>query len=60
MEAHALLLHQALLSKGQIRPVSQFCHDWMHGILQGTAPVALFQTMQAIGGGGEGLGKEAT
>ena len=50
--AHALLLHQPLLSKGQIRPVSQFCHDWMHGILQGTAPAVLFHTMQTIGGGG--------
>ena len=47
--AHALLLHQPLLSRGQIRPVSQFCHDWMHGILQGTGPVVLFHTMQTIG-----------
>ncbi|CAE7828917.1 unnamed protein product [Symbiodinium sp. CCMP2592] len=47
--AHALLLNQPLLSRGHIRPVSQFCHDWMHGILQGTGPVVLFQTMETIG-----------
>ena len=46
--AHALLLNQTLLAKNQVKPVSQFCHDWMHGILQGTAPVVLFHTFQAI------------
>ncbi|CAE7256692.1 unnamed protein product [Symbiodinium sp. CCMP2592] len=44
----ALLLNQTLLAKNQVKPVSQFCHDWMHGILQGTAPVVLFQSFQAI------------
>ena len=46
--AHALLLNQTLLAKNQVKPVSQFCHDWMHGILQGTAPVVLFHTFHAI------------
>ena len=45
---HAIMLNKGLLAKGLVRPVSQFCHDWMHGILQGTAPVVLYHTMQAI------------
>lgn len=38
----ALLLDQDLLSQGLLLPVSQFCHDYMHGVLQGTGPVVLF------------------
>ncbi|CAE7541202.1 dlpC [Symbiodinium sp. CCMP2592] len=44
----ALLLNQTLLAKNPVKPVSQFRHDWMHGILQGTAPVVLFQSFQSI------------
>ena len=43
-----IMLNQNLLSKNLVQPVSQFCHDWMHGILQGTAPIVLHHTLQAI------------
>ena len=33
----AIMLNQNLLSRNLVQPVSQFWHDWMHGILQGTA-----------------------
>ena len=45
---YALMLEQDLLSKNLVRPASQFCHDWMHGILQGTAPVVIHHCLQAI------------
>ena len=45
---HALMLNQKLLAKNQVRPVTQFCHDYMHGILQGTAPVVLYHTLSTI------------
>ena len=38
----ALLLDQQLNSMGLLRPCSQFAHDPMHGVLQGTAPICLF------------------
>ena len=37
-----------LNEKGMVQPVSQFCHDYMHGILQGTGPVVLYQTFMEI------------
>ena len=45
---YALMLDQDLLSKNIVRPASQFCHDWMHGILQGTAPVVIHHCLQTI------------
>ena len=45
---HALMLSQKLLAKNQVKPVTQFCHDYMHGILQGTAPVVLYHTLSTI------------
>lgn len=45
---HALLLNGQLLEAQVLRPISQFCHDWMHGVLQGTAPIVLFHTLEAI------------
>ena len=44
----AIMLNQNLLSRNLVQPVSQFWHDWMHGILQGTAPIVLHHTLQAI------------
>ena len=46
---HALLLNQPLRAKGILKPVQQFAHDWMHAVLQGTAPVVLHHTLEAIG-----------
>ena len=45
---YALMLNQDLLSRNLAQPVSQFCHDWTHGVLQGTAPIVLHHTLQAI------------
>ena len=45
---NALLLSQPLLEKGLLKPCHQFCHDWMHGILQGTAPVVLYHTLAIV------------
>lgn len=45
---NALLLSQPLLEKGLLKPCQQFCHDWMHGILQGTAPVVLYHTLAIV------------
>ena len=45
---YALMLNHQLLAKGLIQPVSQFCHDWMHGILQGTGPIVLHRTLQTF------------
>ena len=45
---HALMLNHRLNEKGMVQPVSQFCHDYMHGILQGTGPVVLYQTFMEI------------
>ena len=45
---NALLLSQPLLRKGLVKPCQQFCHDWMHGILQGTAPVVLYHTLAIV------------
>ena len=45
---NALLLSQPLLRKGLLKPCQQFCHDWMHGILQGTAPVVLYHTLAIV------------
>jgi hypothetical protein len=44
----AIMLNQNLLSRNLVQPVSQCWHDWMHGILQGTAPIVLHHTLQAI------------
>ena len=45
---NALLLSQPLLGKGLLKPCQPFCHDWMHGILQGTAPVVLYHTLAIV------------
>ena len=45
---YALMLNESLLSKGLIQPISQFCHDWMHGVLQGTAPVVLHHMLATL------------
>lgn len=45
---HALLLNAKLLAAQVLKPISQFCHDWMHGVLQGTAPIVLYHTLEAI------------
>ena len=45
---HALLLNAQLLEAQVLRPISQFGHDWMHGVLQGTAPIVLSHTLEAI------------
>ena len=45
---HALMLNQPLLEKGIIRPATQFCHDWMHGVLQGTAPCVLYHLFTSL------------
>ena len=45
---HSILLNTRLIQKNLCKPVSQFVHDYMHGILQGTAPIVLWQTMNAI------------
>ena len=44
----ALLLDQDLKSMGQLRPCSQFAHDYMHSILQGVAPIVLYQWLCAM------------
>ena len=38
----ALLLDQDLVSMNLLKPCSQFAHDPMHGVLQGTAPICLY------------------
>ena len=45
---HALMLNQPLLDKGVIRPATQFCHDWMRGVLQGTAPCVLHHLFTSL------------
>ena len=45
---HALMLNQPLLENGIIRPATQFCHDWMHGVLQGTAPCVLYHLFTSL------------
>ncbi|CAJ1344406.1 unnamed protein product, partial [Effrenium voratum] len=45
---HALLLCEPLAARGLLQPVTQFVHDYMHGICQGVAPVVLYHTLQAI------------
>ena len=45
---HALALNASLLEAGILKPTSQFCHDWMHGILQGTAPMVLLHVLQIL------------
>ena len=44
----ALLLDQDLKPMGQWRPRSQFAHDYMHSILQGVAPIVLYQWLCAM------------
>ena len=44
----ALLLDQDLKSMGQFRPCSQFAHDYMRSILQGVAPMVLYQWLCAM------------
>ena len=46
------MLNQPLLDKGVIRPATQFCHDWMHGVLQGTAPCVLHHLFTSLAAGG--------
>ena len=45
---YAIMLCPELLNQHLLRPISQFCHDWMHGILQGTGPVVLHYTLATI------------
>ncbi len=45
---HALLLNEPLKAKAILKPVQQFAHDWMHAVLQGTAPIVLHHTLKAI------------
>ena len=44
----ALLLDSQLLALDVLKPVSQFCHDYMHGVLQGTGPIVLFNFLLAL------------
>ncbi|CAJ1457776.1 unnamed protein product [Effrenium voratum] len=44
----ALLLHPTLRAREVIRPVSQFCHEYMRGVLQGVAPVVVHHTLEAF------------
>ena len=44
----AMMLDPDLLAKHILQPCQQFCHDYMHGILQGTGPVAPFHFLLAL------------
>ena len=46
--AKAMMLDQQLLSKNVLEPCQQFVHDYMHGILQGTAPIVLYRFLEAM------------
>lgn len=44
----AMLIDDELLARNVLKPVSQFCHDYMHGILLGTGPLCLYQFLVAL------------
>lgn len=44
----ALLTNEALLERSLLRPCSTFCHDYMHGVFQGTAVVVLHRVLQDV------------
>eukprot|EP00438_Fugacium_kawagutii_P017417 Skav234034 [mRNA] locus=scaffold2485:5120:7207:+ [translate_table: standard] len=44
----AMLIDPDLLARDVLKPVSQFCHDYMHGILLGTGPLCLYQFLVAV------------
>ena len=44
----ALLTNEALLERSLLRPCSTFCHDYMHGVFQGTAVVVLHHVLQDV------------
>ena len=44
----ALMLDDQLKAMKLLQPCSQFTHDYMHGVLQGTGPIALFHFLCAM------------
>ena len=38
----------AIAGKGHNQTATQFCHDWMHGVLQGTAPCVLYHLFTSL------------
>ena len=44
----ALLLDAELKSMDLLKPVAQFAHDPMHGVLQGIAPICLFHWLSSM------------
>ena len=44
----ALLTNEALLERNLLQPCSSFCHDYMHGVFQGTAVVVLHHFMHEV------------
>lgn len=44
----ALMLGDQLKAMKLLQPCSQFTHDYMHGVLQGTGPIALFHFLCAM------------
>ena len=46
---HSLLTNPHLVASGVLKPASQFCHDWMHGIFGGGVfNVILFQLLADV------------
>ena len=45
---YALMLNKPLLEKEITKPATQFCHDWMHGVLQGAAPCVLYHLFASL------------
>ena len=44
----ALMLDPALKAMDLLQPCTQFTHDYMHGVLQGTGPIVLFHLISAM------------
>ena len=44
----ALMLDPALKAMDLLQPCTQFTHDYMHGVLQGTGPTVLFHFISAM------------
>jgi hypothetical protein len=44
----ALMLDPALKAMDLLQPCTQFTHDYMHGVLQGTGPIVLFHFISAM------------
>ena len=44
----ALLTNEALLERNLLQPCSSFCHDYMHGVFQGTAVVVRHHFMHEV------------